>query len=291
VHIWFTYDNSSGQQASFGIGKELTNGVNQFPRNITKWFNQTVTSQSIGGTTYYLVSELINFSTTPLWYDENDIYDYSFKMRGGAGGNSPSIKNHKNASSFVLINVPSNATLTGLDSDSDGMNDFQELYGNFTDPFFNDTDNDGVTDQCDGDPLNPAITSNSCAAAITVIFGPPSTTSFIINQNATGAMCGPDDISFWVEPENQTSSLGIYNATNSGSITGNFQARLSGTQNTGWILMLSNSSSTTNVVNLTTSWKTIWYSVSAGQTKQIWSYTNCSNVNIGTGVEFQFQAT
>lgn len=190
VHIWFTYDNSTGQQASFGIGKQYTNDYVQFPRNITRWFNQTITSQDVGGTVYYLVSELIEFSATPLWFDENDIYDYAFKMRGGAGGNDPEVRNHKNASSFILINIPDNTTLEGLDSDSDGMNDFVELYGNFTDPFYSDTDNDGVTDNCDVAPNDPAIITDVCNVTIPQIWYNETDSLWRVNCTLPSASTG-----------------------------------------------------------------------------------------------------
>ena len=47
---------------------------------------------------------------------------------------------------FVIFNLPSNATLQGLDSDGDGLNDFNELYQNYTNPFSVDTDEDTMPD-------------------------------------------------------------------------------------------------------------------------------------------------
>ncbi len=289
-HVWYNYNTSITDAISIGYNKQTWSNFNNIQETFVNVTTTKLKTLNVSGTNYSLLSGFMNI-TDQRSFDNNDVYQFIFKMRDATFYYpQPAVINAKNASSFVILNLPSNATLQGMDSDGDTISDFDELYTNYTDPFFSDTDNDGVADNCDGDPLNPANTTNTCVAGMTVIYGPPSTTAFIVNQNSTGAMCGPDDISFWVEPTNQTSSLGIYNATNSGSITGNFQAKLSGAQNAGWILMLSNSSSTANVVNLTTSWQTIWYSVTAGQTKQIWSYTNCSNVNIGPGVEFQFQA-
>jgi hypothetical protein len=45
-----------------------------------------------------------------------------------------------------LFNVPDNATLQGLDTDADGLTDYEELYSVYTSPFLTDTDKDGVSD-------------------------------------------------------------------------------------------------------------------------------------------------
>ena len=47
---------------------------------------------------------------------------------------------------FVIFNLPDNTTLQGLDSDSDSLTDFDELYVYYTNPKSNDTDEDGWND-------------------------------------------------------------------------------------------------------------------------------------------------
>ena len=50
--------------------------------------------------------------------------------------------------SFVLLNVPDNETLNAsyYDSDNDFLSDWEELYQTYTNPFEEDTDNDGIID-------------------------------------------------------------------------------------------------------------------------------------------------
>ena len=155
--------------------------------------------------------------------------------------------------------------------------------------YANDTSNNWNGTSC-VNPFSYLTTTEGGVPDINVSYGPSNTNVLIVDLNSTGAGCGPDYISYWVEPENQTTSFGIYNATNNGTATGDFQARLSGNQNIGWIIMLSNSSSTSNTVNLTTSYQTIWNDVSQSAVRQIWAYFNCTNINIAPGVEFQWQA-
>ena len=76
-------------------------------------------------------------------------------------GNHPSVLSNRSFTSFVLFNVPSNATLNSTgdgDSDDDGLSDWSELYLNYTNPFLSDTDADRVDDYLEGfygtDPNN-----------------------------------------------------------------------------------------------------------------------------------------
>lgn len=57
--------------------------------------------------------------------------------------------------SYIIINLPDNSTLAGMDSDSDGWDDNYELYTSYTNPFQADTDADGIDDSEDSDPLIP----------------------------------------------------------------------------------------------------------------------------------------
>lgn len=78
---------------------------------------------------------------------ENNIYEFMFKMSCELGGNqSPCIVSNRSVNSFVIFNIYDNYTLDGLDTDSDGMSDYEELWENFTNPFVSDTDYDGVND-------------------------------------------------------------------------------------------------------------------------------------------------
>ncbi|MFP3908977.1 MAG: hypothetical protein ACLFVX_03875, partial [Archaeoglobaceae archaeon] len=48
-----------------------------------------------------------------------------------------------------------------IDSDGDGLNDYEELYIYHTDPFDSDTDNDGESDGDDDHPLDPGSSANA----------------------------------------------------------------------------------------------------------------------------------
>jgi hypothetical protein len=58
---------------------------------------------------------------------------------------------------YVVFNLPDNATLQAMDSDSDGINDYQELFTYYTNPKCNDTDEDGQTD---GFEINSGVNPN-----------------------------------------------------------------------------------------------------------------------------------
>jgi len=58
---------------------------------------------------------------------------------------------------YVAFNLPDNATLETMDSDSDGLNDYDELFAYYTNPKCNDTDEDGYED---GDEVNYSTDPN-----------------------------------------------------------------------------------------------------------------------------------
>ena len=117
-----------------------------------------------------------------------------------------------------------------------------------------------------------------------------TTNAILLTTNATGCGCGPDYSCIWVQPENQTSVLGIFNLTNNGTISGDFQAKLTGTPNTGWTLYLSPTSDTADAIQLTTSWQTIHSNVAVNESKLVWLFVDCDHVSIGPGVNIEFRA-
>jgi len=52
---------------------------------------------------------------------------------------------------YIIYNLPDNATLEGMDSDSDGINDKEEIWIYLTNPKVADTDNDGYDDKLELD--------------------------------------------------------------------------------------------------------------------------------------------
>jgi hypothetical protein len=91
---------------------------------------------------FSLVTKL--FSVPSFSFTDNNFYEYAVK----AAGSYPALISNHSFASFILFNVPSNATLNAsyADSDSDGLSDWTELYRTYTNPFLSDTDGDGVSD-------------------------------------------------------------------------------------------------------------------------------------------------
>lgn len=77
-------------------------------------------------------------------FSDNNIYQ--FTIATSEPFQYPAYTSNRSMTSFILINLPDNTTLQGLDTDSDNLNDYDELFTHFTNPFLNDTDGDSVTD-------------------------------------------------------------------------------------------------------------------------------------------------
>ena len=73
-----------------------------------------------------------------------DIYQFAMKLSRHSG--YPSVLMEPNRYSFIIINPPSNKILILVDRDSDGLNDYEEMFVYYTDPYDEDTDGDGLTD-------------------------------------------------------------------------------------------------------------------------------------------------
>lgn len=107
---------------------------------------------------------------------------------------------------------------------------------------------------------------------INVTLAPPGITQFIIRG------CVESESHYWLEPEGQTSQIGILNATNNGTATAtSFDVKLSIAPPSGYAFMCANSTNPADRVELTTSYKSIWFNIPAGETRRIWCYLNCTN--------------
>jgi hypothetical protein len=93
---------------------------------------------------YHLKTKLITL-TTPTVLTDNNIYEL---IPLHISTENPSCISNRSFVSFILLNVPDNETLNTsyIDSDSDGLSDWTELYVTYTSPFLSDTDNDCVSD-------------------------------------------------------------------------------------------------------------------------------------------------
>ncbi len=176
-HTWWNATAgsvSSGiakSQENFGGGSEIgvstaTAKQRLYSNEFSHWYN--------------LASGVKQYSPPPFsgkyTYDYQDIYQFTY----GVSGANPDVINTQNFSSFIIINIPDNATLNELDSDLDGLNDTKEIYIYFTDPFYNDTDNDGVNDLLDYYPNNPSASNNNVT---TITQNYPNTGIFNVSSN------------------------------------------------------------------------------------------------------------
>lgn len=74
--------------------------------------------------------------------DKDQIYNFGFYT----DGRWTNQQFGKYQQAFVIFNLPDNATLQSMDSDSDNLTDYDELYIYYTNPKSNDTDEDGRMD-------------------------------------------------------------------------------------------------------------------------------------------------
>ena len=118
---------------------------------------------------YHLVTKKL--ITTPAYFTDNSIYEC---LVGVSENQDPTLISNRSFNSFVILNVPPNATLNAsASSDSDGLSDWTELYRTYTNPFLVDTDNDGWSDYAEfnysTDPNNFTDEPGSIAPVLTEV--------------------------------------------------------------------------------------------------------------------------
>lgn len=166
-HLWWNVSGYPGNIISIGYNKSrdyvgYEDWIQDFSFHTQDEVSKvrTYASYETGppGLDYYIFSlntrlfDIIDFNFT-----DNDIFEFAPIVGKGSG---VVILGNKSICSFLIFNVPSNATLNAsyADSDLDGLSDWTELYVSYTNPFLADTDNDGQTDwnetQTGSDPNN-----------------------------------------------------------------------------------------------------------------------------------------
>ena len=149
IHTWWSdMTNGTSQNATLWYG--LYNPNSTF--NLGSWNSYGTTTISNNTSrdnyTYYDGTfeegricmkdvHFINTTSLNITLNANNFYRMAVVVRSDywAGGGSPEIRNNATYPySFVILNLPSNATLATLDTDGDGTNDYDELFVNFTDP-------------------------------------------------------------------------------------------------------------------------------------------------------------
>jgi len=112
----------------------------------TAGFNESIwvdTNDYICEVNNYRLVQVIQ-STNPeiAVFEDDEIYNFTIKFFGP----NPNILCNPNQYSFVILNLEDNLTLQKLDRDNDLLNDYDELFVFYTNPFDSDTDNDGYSD-------------------------------------------------------------------------------------------------------------------------------------------------
>jgi len=150
-HVWWKDDDYS---ASIQWGKSRTKVSGGLGNKVVDASNAK-SSIVVDGAEYKLWAGLNPRVGREVNVSDNSIYELVGIF---ISGDNPKIISNRSFTSFVIINVPDNTTLQNMDSDNDGLNDYQELYVTFTNPFLSDTDNDGFDDyfeyQHQSDPNN-----------------------------------------------------------------------------------------------------------------------------------------
>jgi parallel beta-helix repeat protein len=154
IHAWYSSDDGDLDT----IGWTKTRQIFYFFSAYTDSYNPSVANSksnitydngySTYSNNYHLESKLFDIADTS--FTDNDVYEFYFGMaESGVGGSQdPTSINNRSFTSYLITNVPDNATLNSTypDSDSDGLSDWFEIYKLDTNPRINDTDADGVTD-------------------------------------------------------------------------------------------------------------------------------------------------
>jgi hypothetical protein len=151
VHYWFTHNNVDSDatvRLSKGQGNVTMSTLTTLQSQPVK-FSDNKSSIVYNAATYRLDARKLSFS--PQTITDNNIYELIMVFRTDVYGKNPKVISNRSFTSFIIFNVPSNATLNTsyVDSDGDQLSDWYELYRSYTNPFLADTDNDGVTDYCE----------------------------------------------------------------------------------------------------------------------------------------------
>lgn len=105
--------------------------------NIVKSVNNIVFNSTYGQSL-----QVYNNSFDPINFTGDEIYEFGLFI----DGRWTNQQYGRYQQAFVIFNLPNDTTLQGMDSDSDGLNDYDELYVYYTNPKSNDTDEGGVDD-------------------------------------------------------------------------------------------------------------------------------------------------
>lgn len=248
--------------------------------------------------TYHLCSPYNGSSGIFQTDDESitNIYNYILKFETWAPGKEPIVVSYVNLKSFVIFNLPPNATLQKMDSDDDELTDFQEVWSYETNPWDNDTDADDFLDKTEidagTDPLNssdnPGFDLNLRVKDWDLSDVVPDTKVYKDSDTKTSdsqgwanwtSVCGTVSIKakyfgFWVN--------GSFDVTMDSDKTIDMQCKIH--DGDAWIRDYENS---TNIEDATVKfYNTTWDLIDSGDTLSTgkYSFTNLPNASLGMEV-------
>lgn len=138
-HIWQKTPETPLEGEVFDLGYYTSSGHNTY-------MNESITintSENIDIVNNYRLVQAMQYINPDIAsFDSDGIYNFTIKLIG----NSPNIRTYPNQYSFIILNLEDNSTLKYYDRDGDYLNDFDELYIYYTNPFDIDTDDDGASD-------------------------------------------------------------------------------------------------------------------------------------------------
>jgi len=142
-HLWWQAEDNQGT-----LGYDETGS---YDTTLTESFDITSGTAITKVDSLYL-STSKQILGSPRSITGNAIYNFTIKLAAAY----PASFSGPNQYSFVIFNLADDATLQGQDSDSDGLNDYAELFTYYTNPYDSDTDNDGYNDKYEVDnSMNP----------------------------------------------------------------------------------------------------------------------------------------
>lgn len=138
-HIWQKIPESPLEGEIFDLGYYTSSSHNTY-------MNESIiinTSENIDTVNNYRLVQAMQFIDPDIAsFSSDEIYNFTIKLIG----NGPNIRTFPNQYSFIILNLEDNNTLKYYDRDGDYLNDFEELFIYYTNPFDIDTDGDDVSD-------------------------------------------------------------------------------------------------------------------------------------------------
>jgi len=134
-HFWQKVDALGQYKVGYGTSSNHTAGFNE-----SIWVD---TNNYICETNNYRLVQAMQYTNPEIaFFIGKEIYNFTIKFYGS----NPNILCNPDQYSFIILNLEDNATLQTYDRDGDNLNDYDELFVYYTNPFDSDTDNDGYSD-------------------------------------------------------------------------------------------------------------------------------------------------